>query len=496
MEMYRRVRHAYFREGLSKRAIARRFAISRASVDKMILYSVPPGYRRSAPIRRPKLDGFTGIIDQWLSEDRERPRKQRHTAKRVFERLRDEHGFEGGYTIIKDYVREHGRRHREVFVPLDHAPGHAQADFGEAVVVIGGVEQKAHFFALDLPHSDACYVRAYPAVTAEAWMDGHVHAFAFFGAVPLSILYDNDRCLVSKIEPDGTRRRARLFNEMLSHYVIRDRYGRPGKGNDKGSVEGLVGYSRRNFMVPIPNFPTWDAFNDWLEERCRIRQTDKLRGHKETIGERLQHDLEAMASLPVAQFEACDQASGRVSSLALVRYKTNDYSVPVAFGHREVWIRAYVDRVVIGCGGEVIARHVRSYDREDMVFDPVHYLSLIEKKIGAFEQAAPLAEWELPKAFSTLQNLMEARLLKAGRREYVQVLRLLENFEMEEVHAAVKTALQMGTISFDAVKHLVLCRIERRPPRLNLDVYPYLPRADVQTTSPASYMCLTTGGAT
>jgi len=200
--------------------------------------------------------------------------------------------------------------------------------------------------------------------------------------------------------------------------------------------------------------------------------------------------------LPARPFEACDQASGRVSFLSLLRYKTNDYSVPVAYGHRDVWIRAYVDRVVIGCGGEVIARHVRSYDREDMVFDPVHYLPLIEKKINAFEQAAPLAGWELPQAFDTLQKLMEARMLKAGRREYVQVLRLLESFEMEEVHAAVKRALQMGAISFDAVKHLVLCRVERRPPRLDLDVYPYLPRTKVTTTSPASYMCLTKGAST
>ncbi len=493
MDLYRKVRLACA-EGMSQREAARHFGVSRDSIRKMMAFSVPPGYRRSVPVRRPKLEGFTVIIDQWLSEDRERPRKQRHTAKRVFERLRDEHGFAGGYTIIKDYVRDHGRRHREVFVPLSHTPGHAQADFGEAVVVIGGVEQKAHFFALDLPHSDACYIRAYPAATAEAWMDGHVHAFAFFGGVPRSILYDNDRCLVAKIEPDGTRRRARLFSEMLSHYVIRDRYGRPGKGNDKGSVEGLVGYSRRNFMVPIPTFPTWEAFNDWLEERCRRRQGDTLRGHGETIGARLRCDLEAMAPLPATPFEACDQASGRVSSLSLVRYKTNDYSVPVAYGYRDVWIRAYVDRVLVGCGGEIIARHVRSYGREDMIFDPIHYLPLIEKKIGAFEQAAPLAGWELPMAFATLQRLMEARLLKAGRREYVQVLRLLETFEMEEVHAAVRTALQMGAISFDAVKHLVLCRVERRPPRLDLDVYPYLPRARVATTSPASYMCLTAAG--
>ena len=494
MELYRKVRRAYFRQGMSKRAIARHFGISRDSVDKMIVYSVPPGYRRTAPVKRPKLDGFTEIIDQWLREDADRPRKQRHTAKRVLDRLRDEHGFTGGYTIVKACVREHQRRSREMFVPLHHAPGHAQADFGEALVVIGGVEQKAHFFVFDLPHSDACYVRAYPAATAEAWADGHVHAFAFFGRVPLSVLYDNDRCLVARILPDGTRKRAALFSGLLSHYVIQDRYGRPGKGNDKGSVEGIIGWSRRNFMVPLPRFATWDDFNAWLEEQCRKRQAEILRGHHETIGERLQRDLEAMAPLPPGPFEACDQATGRVSSQALVRYRINDYSVPVAYGHRDVWIRAYVDRVVIGCGGDVIARHVRCYGREDMVFDPVHYLPLIEKKIGALDQAAPLAGWELPAEFQTLRRLMEARLLKAGRREYVQVLRLLETFELADLHVAVRTALRMGAVGFDAIRHLVLCQVERRPPKLHLDVYPYLPRASVGTTSAASYMCLMAGG--
>jgi transposase len=480
---------------MSKRAIARHFGISRDSVDKMIVYSTPPGYRRTAPVKRPKLDGFTEIIDGWLREDADRPRKQRHTAKRVLDRLREEHGFAGGYTIVKEYVREHQRRGREMFVPLRHAPGHAQADFGEARVVIGGVEQKAHFFVFDLPHSDACYVRAYPAATAEAWADGHVHAFAFFGRVPLSVLYDNDGCLVARILPDGTRKRTTLFSGLLSHYVIQDRYGRPGKGNDKGSVEGVVGWARRNFMVPRPRFATWDAFNAWLEEQCCKRQSDILRGHRETIGARLQRDLEAMMPLPPAPFEACDQATGRVSSQALVRYKTNDYSVPVAYGHRDVWIRGYVDSVVIGCGGDVIARHPRCYDREDMVFDPIHYLSLLERKVGALDQAAPLAGWELPTEFQTLRRLMEARQLKAGRREYVLVLRLLETFELADLHMAVKTALRMGAVGFDAIKHLVLCRVERRPPRLDLDVYPYLPRATVATTSAASYMSLLSGHA-
>ncbi len=127
-----------------------------------------------------------------------------------------------------------------MFLPLHHASGYAKANFGEAMVVIGGIEQKAHFFALDLPYSDACYIRAYPAAAAEAWMDGHVHAFRFFEAVQRSILYDNDQCLVAKIEPDGTRRRARLFSEMLSRYVIQARNGRPGTGNNRGSVEGQV----------------------------------------------------------------------------------------------------------------------------------------------------------------------------------------------------------------------------------------------------------------
>lgn len=494
MELYRKVRLACA-GGMSQREAARHFGISRDSVRKMLAFSVPPGYRRKAPIKRPKLDGFTEIIDAWLEEDRGVHRKQRHTAKRVFERLRDERGFAGGYTIVKDYIRERERRGREMFVPLAHRAGHAQADFGEAVAIIGGVEQKAQCFVMDLPHSDACFVRAYPAATAEAWMDGHVRAFAFFGRVPISVLYDNDRCLVSKILPDGMRKRATLFSALQSHYLFRDRYGRPGKGNDKGSVEGLVGYARRNFMVPVPRFATWDEFNAHLEGQCRKRQADVLRGHEETIGARLERDLAAMAPLPAVPFEACDRASGRVSSQSLVRYQTNDYSVPVAYGHQDVWIRGYVDAVVIGCRGEIIARHPRCYEREDIVFDPVHYLALIERKINALDQAAPLADWELPLEFQTLRRLMEARMRKAGRREYVQVLRLLETFEFEELHAAVKTALKLGAIGFDAVKHLVLCQVEKRPPRLDLDVYPYLPRATVETTSAAAYMCLMSGDA-
>jgi transposase len=492
VDLYARVRRACHVDGMSQRRAARVFGIDPKTVAKMLRFSVPPGYRRSKPPARPKLDGFTGVIDRILEEDRGRPRKQRHTARRIFQRLRAEHGFAGGETIVKAYVRERRLQGREVFVPLVHPPGHGQAGFGEAVAVVGGEERRIHFFGLDLPHSDACFVKAYPAETAEAFCDGH--GAAFFGGVPRSMLYDNTRLVVARILGDGTRQRTRAFAALQSHFLFADRFGRPGKGNDKGKVEGLVGYARRNFLVPVPRVESFDVLNAHLEARCRERRGARLRGHDETIGERLARDQAALLPLPAVPYEACDIRSARVSSLSLVRYRGNDYSVPVAYGHREVVVRGYVEAVVIGCGAAEIARHRRSYGREDVLLEPLHYLALLERKTGALDQAAPLAGWELPEAFLTLRRLLETRLGKAGRREWVQVLRLLEVFRPEEVEAGVEEALRLGTIGFDAVKHLVLWRIERRPPRLDLEVYPYLPRARVATTSARAYLALLAEG--
>src|ERR1700678_3939718 len=417
----------------------------------MMRCTAPPGNVRTKPPARPKLDPFIPVIDRVLFDDKSRPKKQQHTSKRIFERLRDEHGFTGGITIVKDYVAGWRQRTQEMFVPLVHPPGHAQADFGEAIGVIGGVERKIHFFAFDLPHSDACFVVGYPAETTEAFCDGHVRAFAFFGGVPKSILYDNTKIAVARILGDGKRQRTRIFAELQSHYLFRDRFGRPGKGNDKGKVEGLVGYARRNFLVPLPVFESFEALN------------------------------------------ACEKVATRVSSLSLVRYRLNDYSVPTTYGHRDVLVCGYVHDVVISCGAEVIARHPRSYERHDFIFDPLHYLALIEQKINALDQAAPLAGWRLPEEFMTLRRLLEARMGKQGKREFVQVLRLMEVFPLDDVVAAARDAIARGAIGFDAVKHLILCHIERRPPRLDMTIYPYLPRAQVTMTSARTYMSLLTG---
>ena len=260
-------------------------------------------------------------------------------------------------------------------------------------------------------------------------------------------------------------------------------------------MEGLVGYARRNWFVPIPRVASWDAWNaDW-ERQCRDRRGRRLRRHAETIGERFARDRHALLPLPEVPYDACDTRPTRVTSLSLVRYRRNDYSVPTAYGHREVLVQGYVDHVVIVCGGDAIARHPRSDEREALIFDPRHYLALLERKTGALDQAAPLAGWELPEECIRLRRLLEARLGKPGTREYVQVLRLLEDFQLSHVRGAIRDALALGVIGFDAVKHLVLCRIEHRPPRLDLAQYPHLPAARVTTTAAADYLTLLGVGA-
>ena len=431
VELYAAVRLAVVEEGLSHHEAGRRFGIDRRTVKKMLSYSAPPGYRRTEPVRRPKLDGFTGIIDAILEADTDPdvPRKQRHTAHRIFERLRDEHGFTGGYTIVKDYVRARRQSTREAFVPLHHPPGHAQVDFGEAVVDLRGQREKVAFFCLILPHSSVWFVKAYPRETTEAFLDGHVSAFAFLGGVPRSILYDNTTLAVARILGDGTRRRTQAFSHLQSHYLFRDRFGRPGKGNDKGKVEALVKTARRRFMVPIPKVHDLSVLNERLMVRC----------------------LERLDAL-----EAGEQAAALPADLD--------------------------------------ARHRRSYVRGDVVYDPLHYLSLLEKKPGALDQAAPLRGWKLDPAFDALRRLLEARFGPRGKREYIQVLRLLEDFPESQVTAAVRDAVKRRLIGFDAVKHLLLARIEKRPVHLDLARYPHLPQPFVAATQTGDYATLLAAG--
>ena len=216
-------------------------------------------------------------------------------------------------------------------------------------------------------------------------------------------------------------------------------------------------------------------------------QVELVRGYADTIAERLAADRQVFRALPAVPLEPCEKRSARVSSTALVRYRTNDYSVPTAYGFRDVLVKGFVDEVVISIAGEEIARHPRSYGEGAFVANPLHYLALIEQKPGALDQAAALQGWDLPEIFQHLRHLLEARMGNKGKREFIQVLRLLEALPLAVVTDAVTQAVQLGAIGFDAVKLIALARIERRPPRLDLAAYPHLPRTDVKTTRAADY---------
>ena len=269
VELYAMVRRAVLVEGMSRRAAAREFGLACKTVSKMLEYSAPLGYRRQKPVRRPKLGPWQGAIDAILEDDKQRPR---HTAKRIFERLRAEHGYTGGYKIVKDHVRSAKIGGQGMFIPLTHAPGEAQADFGEAQVVIAGVEQKAHFMVFDLPHSDDCFVQAFPAETMEAFLEAHVRAFEYFGGVPTRVLYDNTTLAAARILGDGERQKTRAFSELESHYPFAEKFGHPARGYDKGKVENLVGYAGRNFMVPIPRAASWEELNEQFVRDAMARR--------------------------------------------------------------------------------------------------------------------------------------------------------------------------------------------------------------------------------
>ena len=492
VELYVKVRRAVA-GGMSRREAAAYFGLHRNTISKMIEFPEPPEHGRTGLKCSRKLKALTGVIDQILNDDRKVHRKQQHSAYRIFERLRDEHGFSGGRTIVRDYVARAKLRTKEVFIPLSHRPGHAQVDFGEADAFIAGQKVRFHYFCMDLPQSDACFVKAYPAETAEAFCDGHVSAFAFFGGIPLSILYDNTKLAVAKILGNGARVRSRMFSTLQSHYLFEDKFGRPGKGNDKGHVEGLVGYSRRQFMVPIPVVGSLDELNVVLLDKCTKRQVAVLRSHTLSIEMRLQDDSQMFKPLPAVAFDPCHIVASRVASTSLVRYRTNDYSVPTRYGYQEVVIKAYVSKVDIIWQGQVIASHKRCYKQEDFIYNPLHYLPLLERKPHALDQAAPLEDWLLAEPVHRLRRLLEARMGKHGKREFIQVLRLCEHFDQPLVEAAVADALRIGAISFDAVKMLALAQLECRPAKLDLSLYPYLPKATVGITDPRSYMNLLAG---
>ena len=491
MDEWSEIRRRVLVEGVSRRQILRETGMHWRTLRKILTHSEPPGYRQQQPRPRKKLGAFLERIQQILKEDQALPRKQRHTAKRIWERLR-EAGFTGGYTVVKDAVRELTQKSQEVFVPLTHPPGEAQVDFGHALAKVNGRLRKVAFFVMALPYSDASFVMAFERECTETFWEGHARACEFFGGVPRRITYDNTTVAVSKIL-GRERQLTRGFLQLKSHYLFAHHFCRVARGNEKGVVEGLVKFTRLNYFVPVPQVRDLAELNTQLHQRCVADRERRLRGQPGPKAQLLLDDQKAFLPLPATPFEACRRVSTTASSLSLVRFDGNDYSVPVRWAHHPIVAKGYFDRVVLCGDGQEVAQHARIWEKEQVCFEPLHYLALLETKPGALDHARPLAGWTLPECFALLRRRLEAEREGEGTREYIKVLRLLEQHPLPKLRAAVEAALPVGAITRDAVAQFLYPREDWGVTLFSLDGHPHLRHVRVAAPNLAAYAELVGG---
>ena len=490
MEMWTEVRRRVLTGELSKRAACREYGINWRTLGKMLAHVEPPGYRRRARREQPVLGSHVAWIHEVLEQDKQEPKKQRHTAKRIFDRLKEERGYTGGYTMVKDAVQKWKAVTKEVFVPLSHPPGEAQVDFGFAYVDIAGERQQVALFVMSLPYSDALYIQAFPRECTEAFLEGHNRAFRFIGGVPRKIRYDNSKIAVAKITGSRERQVTKEFQRLQSHYLFQAQFCLVRRANEKGHVECLVDYGRANFLVPVPKVSSLTELNETLEGRCRADLERTLRGKDGTKALLLEEERAAFLPFPAQECEARRITQAHANSLSLVRFDTNSYSVPVKYAHRKITVVATVDDVKLVFEDQLIARHHRHWGRERFFFDRIHYLALLERKPGAFDYARPLADWQLPECLNVLRRRMERVPDGLGTREFIRVLLLLEKATLDELAAAVEYAMSLGIADADTIRVVLEHKRESPVALFCLDSRPHLKLVHVPPTDIAAYASL------
>ena len=488
MDWWTKIRLEVLREETPKREVLRREGIAWDTLKKILANPSPPGYQMKQPRSKPKVGCFLEQIAQIIESDKDYPQKQRHTAKRIYERLK-EMGYEGGYTQIKEAVRELRNLNKEVFMPLSHRPGEGQVDFGYALARVCGVFRKVAFFVMALPFSDAFFVMAFDRECTESYWEGHARAFEFFSGVPQRISYDNSKVLVSKVIGAHERKLTDGFLQLQSHYLFREHFCRVARPNEKGVVEGVVKFARLNFFVPVPTVSDLDELNKKLAEMCRNDLKRRIRGNSGTKSELLAEDQKAFISLPPSPFDACRKQPTRANSLSLIRFDDNDYSVPVSYAHHEILIKGYVDRVVLYYGPSIVAEHKRSWGKEGVFFDYLHYLPLLEQKPGSLDYARPMADITFPDCFGTLRRMLVIEQSKEGEgiREFIRVLRLLEDYPLDKVRQAMEKALYVGAHSRDAIMQFLIPHLSWRNTTFLLDRFEHLRLVQVSSTDISAY---------
>jgi len=480
VEQIEDIRRAYYQGHKSIRAIAREQGHGRDVIRAAIAGTTPgpPRYRLRRRKPQPVRETIHPIVDAWLTADREAPRKQRHTAKRVYTRLVAEHGYTGSERTVRLYVQDWKKAHQgEVagFLPLAYAPGaEAQCDWGDAVVRIGGVEQAAAVFSIRLAYSLKPFVCAFPAARQECFFAAHEAAFALWGGVPHRITYDNLTSAVRKVLEGRSRTEQEAFVAFRGHHLFASHFCLPGQegAHEKPLVESLVGYSRRNFLVPVPAMPSWEALNAYLYECCVREDARPASGRGGLIGALWREEQVRLLPLQRHGYPCCRTTTARATRQSLVTFERNRYSVPTRYESQRLLLRAFPWEVEITDGQTVVARHPRLYGRDDEQLDPLHYLALLERKPGAFDLARPIQQWaaQWPPIYRTYLAALEQARPQEARRAFVRILQLHARYTPAVLAAALERAYGLRCWSADGVAQLVHQEFDAPPPTTTVDL--------------------------
>ena len=463
-----RVAHA---DGMSVRAIARTYHHARRKVREALAHPEPKPYTRSKDPPRPRLGAFTAIIDQILTEDAQAPPKQRHTRQQVFRRLRDEHGYAGGYDAVRRYIGQHQRRQRETFIPLSHDPGQRlECDFGHIYVDFPEGRRQVAVLIAVWAHSYCPFAMALPTERTEAILVGMVAAFEFFGCVPREVWWDNPTTVATAIYRGRQRKLNERYAALASHYAFEPLFCMPARGNEKPHAENRVFDLQRRWATPVPKMADFAALNAWLRECALTDRNRTVAGQTDTIGQRFAQDRAAARPLPAHRFDACIHQPGVVDKYQTVHFDTNRYSVPRPYAFTTVTIKGFIDRVAIVAEGRVVAEHPRHYEHGQQILNPLHYLAALGRRPAALDHSGLYRDWRLPPAFAELRQALEARHgAAAGARQYIRVLQLLPEHPVARVQQAIARCQAMDGLHADRIvqhtqrlAHEEQCRPQRR----------------------------------